>query len=119
MPDTVLPVQEDPEGRHQWRPDKDVAATFTDQLAGYLRDEISQGRLTGRLLSEPEMFKQYGVSRWVIREALDKLKTEGLLKAIPKRGTWVVPPEERRPEPLPGCRSDSCVTQGRVGRTKH
>lgn len=97
VPDTVLPVQEDPTGRRQWRPDKDVAATFTDQLAGYLRDEISQGRLTGKLPGEPEMTGLYGVSRWVIREALERLKGEGLLKAIPKRGTWVVPPGERRP----------------------
>jgi GntR family transcriptional repressor for pyruvate dehydrogenase complex len=77
------------------QPDPDLPETFTMQLLAELRARIADGRLAGRMPSEPAMAELYGVSRWVLREAIEQLKDKGLITSIARRGTWVVLPGRR------------------------
>lgn len=45
--------------------------------------------LPGAVLSENELMKEIGSSRTPIREALNRLEQEDLVKIVPKRGIWV------------------------------
>lgn len=90
---TVDPVSDDPP---TWQPDPELPETFTAQLVRELRARILDGRLrAGRLPKEPDMAGQFGVSRWTLREAVKRLSDEGLIKTVPRRGTFVVRPEDR------------------------
>jgi GntR family galactonate operon transcriptional repressor len=64
-----------------------------EQLVDMLGGDIINGRLQpGDLLpSEDVLLARYGVSRTVLREALNVLSGKGLLDARPKRGTMVRP----------------------------
>lgn len=61
------------------------------QIADDIRSQIVEGALRGndRLPSEPELMTDYGVSRIVVRQALDVLKTEGLIVKQQGRGSFV------------------------------
>lgn len=60
-------------------------------LAALLRREISKGalHLHDRLPSERRMAETYGVARNTVREALNKLETEGFVEIRPGSGTYV------------------------------
>lgn len=64
------------------------------QVASDLREKISTGHYpTGeRLPSERELVESYGVSRPTIREAVNVLRTEGIVTAEHGRGVFVRPP---------------------------
>lgn len=64
-----------------------------EQLVDMLGGDIISGRLQpGDLIpSEDVLLARYGVSRTVLREALNVLSGKGLLDARPKRGTVVRP----------------------------
>ncbi len=68
-----------------------------DQLYGQILDHILSGRLTegSRLPPETELCGMFGVSRPVVRQALQRLRADGLLRARQGAGTWVMarPPE--------------------------
>ena len=72
--------------------------SLPDRVAEVLSQEISQGALApgSRLPVEAELAARFGVSRPVIREALAKLKYEGLLDSRQGRGVTVVGPAGRR-----------------------
>ncbi|HVB74113.1 MAG TPA: GntR family transcriptional regulator [Ktedonobacteraceae bacterium] len=61
------------------------------QLKQALRDEIERGiyKPGDRLPSEPELIRQYGISRITVRQALDELETEGLIVRRHGKGTYV------------------------------
>lgn len=60
-------------------------------VARKLREIISQGYLKpGQQLVEVQLAKQFGVSRGVLREAMQRLTQEGLLLSRPNRGVFVV-----------------------------
>ena len=63
------------------------------QLADALRDDIQEGRLTGRVPSAASLALSFGVSRDTALRALAQLRAEGLTVAHRGRGTFV-----RRPE---------------------
>jgi GntR family transcriptional regulator len=67
------------------------------QLKQALRDEIERGTYKpgDRLPSEPELIRQYGISRITVRQALDELESEGLIVRRHGKGTYVA---ERRIE---------------------
>lgn len=68
-----------------------------ERIAGALRDQIEAGTLSpgDRLPTQQELSSTYGVSRNVVRLALDLLEAEGLIDRIQGGGSFV-----RRYQPL-------------------
>jgi DNA-binding GntR family transcriptional regulator len=65
-------------------------ATFASMVTERLRDSIVNGTLEpGWQLSEVELADGYGVSRGPVREAVQRLVQEGLLRSEPHRGVFV------------------------------
>lgn len=65
-------------------------ATFATLVTDQLRDSIVTGALEpGEQLSEVELAQRFGVSRGPVREALQRLIQEGLLRSEPHRGVTV------------------------------
>lgn len=59
-------------------------------IARTLRDSIARGRFTpGQQLLEQELSRQFGVSRGLLREAMQRLTQQGLLVSRPNRGVFV------------------------------
>ena len=64
---------------------------LSTDLAGKLRFEIlTESLRPDEKLTEQVICDKYGVSRTPVREALKNLETEGLIKMIPNRGSFVV-----------------------------
>ena len=68
------------------------------QLAGFLRDDIRGGRIQPgeKLPSEPELQREYGLSRGVVRQALEVLRGEGLVETVGRIGSRVRPRRDWR-----------------------
>jgi DNA-binding GntR family transcriptional regulator len=65
-------------------------ATYASMVTERLRDSIVTGSLApGSQLSEAELATRFGVSRGPVREALQRLIQEGLVRAEPHRGVFV------------------------------
>lgn len=65
--------------------------SLADEVADSLRDLILSGGLPpGDRLNEVRLAGELGISRGPLREALQQLRGEGLLRGIPRRGTFVV-----------------------------
>ncbi|WP_432002646.1 GntR family transcriptional regulator [Streptomyces sioyaensis] len=63
-----------------------------DRAYREIKERILSGRLPGGdLVSENEMAGQLGTSRTPVREALQRLQTEGWMRLYPKRGALIVP----------------------------
>jgi Transcriptional regulators len=64
---------------------------LSDQLYGQIFDRIASGQLNvgDKLPSENEICRQFGVSRPVVREALLRLRADGLVTAHQGLGTFV------------------------------
>ncbi|EPX81822.1 GntR family transcriptional regulator [Litoreibacter arenae] len=72
----------------EWKLDHSKAVS--PQLRNVLRTRIIRNDLRPMSrLSEPELAKEYGVSRQPVREAFITLVEEGLLEVRPQRGTYV------------------------------
>jgi DNA-binding GntR family transcriptional regulator len=69
--------------------DHDSPVPLWEQLAGKLRDEITAGRLTGRVPSAAALARAYSVSRDTALRALAQLADEGLTVGRRGRGTFV------------------------------
>ncbi len=66
--------------------------TRSQQLHEQLRQLINSTEPGGRLLTEPELARQLGVSRATLREAMRTFETQGLLRRRQGAGTFVVHP---------------------------
>lgn len=65
-------------------------------ISRVLREEILTGRLqAGSRLTEAELSSRFGVGRGLVREAVLKLSTQGLLISRPNRGAVVAPEAPR------------------------
>jgi GntR family transcriptional regulator, transcriptional repressor for pyruvate dehydrogenase complex len=66
---------------------------LSDQLADLLRERIERGELRpqDRLPTEQELADRHGVSRTVVREAVSRLKSMGLLVSRQGSGVYVAP----------------------------
>jgi DNA-binding GntR family transcriptional regulator len=72
---------------------------FADDFVPLLRNRILSGELEeGERLNEVKLAEQYGISRSPIREGLQALAAEGLVRLVPGRGAFVtaMTPEEVR-----------------------
>lgn len=74
---------------------KESPIPYHYQLRELLRDEITSGRwdVGERLPSEHEICETFELSRTTVREALDALVSEGLLRREKGRGTFVADPK--------------------------
>jgi DNA-binding GntR family transcriptional regulator len=89
-----------------------VQRTFSDQAADRLREAIRSGSLPpGSRLVERAIADRLGMSRIPVREAVQQLLDQGLVKKIPHRGTFVYAPERDEIEEISSLR---CVLEGFV-----
>ena len=72
-------------------------AGLPDRIADLLMEQITSGALAeGQILpTETELAKSFGVSRNVMREAIARLRFEGILDSRQGRGAMVLPLSER------------------------
>jgi GntR family transcriptional regulator len=75
--------------------DKEIPIPFHYQLRELLKGEIADGRwqVGDRLPSERELCDTFNLSRTTVREAIDALVDEGLLRRERGRGTFVAEPK--------------------------
>lgn len=79
--DTLIPVGE---------PSK--AEPAAQRAYAYTKERILRAELPGgHLFSEGDIAERLGISRTPVREAFQRLRSEGLLELYPKRGAVVVP----------------------------
>jgi DNA-binding GntR family transcriptional regulator len=65
-----------------------------DQILPQLRKDIVENRWkSGERLSEPQLCKEFGVSRTPLRQALKTLEVEGLVRLVPHVGAVVTDPD--------------------------
>jgi GntR family transcriptional repressor for pyruvate dehydrogenase complex len=70
-------------------------ARLADQVAATLETEIRSGRLAEgeKLPTEQSLVQQFGVSRTVVREAISRLRSLGLVDARQGSGMFVIKPD--------------------------
>jgi GntR family transcriptional regulator len=75
--------------------DKEIPIPYHYQLRELLRGEIVAGRwaVEERFPSERELCETFGLSRTTVREAIDALVNEGLLRRVQGLGTFVAAPK--------------------------
>jgi GntR family transcriptional repressor for pyruvate dehydrogenase complex len=73
--------------------------SLADQLADQLRQQVEGGRLRvgDRLPTEAQLCATHGVSRSVVREAVHRLKSHGLVTSRQGSGVYVNAPPVHRP----------------------
>jgi len=65
---------------------------LVEDIAAHLSDEIIEGKIQpGQQIIEADLQRTLGVSRAPLREALLKLEGQGLVKIIPRKGTFIRP----------------------------
>jgi GntR family transcriptional repressor for pyruvate dehydrogenase complex len=69
-----------------------MTTTLAQRVVAGLKDKILAGDLPPghKLPSEAELIDEYGVSRTVVREAVTRLRAEGLLETFQGRGSFVL-----------------------------
>jgi GntR family transcriptional regulator len=67
------------------------------QLAATLRERIARGDFDATFPTEAELTARYGVSRHTVREAVARLRADGMLERQRGRGTWVTRPTLEQP----------------------
>ncbi|MFP8965367.1 amidohydrolase family protein [Pokkaliibacter sp. CJK22405] len=72
--------------------------SLTDEIAYHLEQKIRQGEISAgqKLPSETQLRQQFSVSRNVIREALARLKSNGLIESRQGSGAFVLPAESHQ-----------------------
>lgn len=88
-----------------------VSAGLADRVVSGIKDQILAGDLApgAKLPSESDLVGTYGVSRTVAREAVTRLRAEGLVETFQGRGSFVL----AVPEPSPFALESSAI------RTQH
>lgn len=86
-----------PTEQHTMAPPRDIlgrAPSLADTLALRLKDEIVSGRLRPgeKLATEQQISETYGVSRPIVREAIGRLKHDGLVVTRQGAGAFVADP---------------------------
>jgi len=69
-------------------------APINDQILPHLRKGIVENRWkSGERLSEPQLCREFGISRTPLRQALKTLEAEGLVQLVPHVGAVVTAPD--------------------------
>ena len=77
----------------------EVGAPLSDQIYGHLRTAIVVGNIEqGALIQEPLVAIHFGVSRTPVREALLRLRSDGLVVIKKQSGTFIAPINPARVE---------------------
>jgi GntR family transcriptional repressor for pyruvate dehydrogenase complex len=73
--------------------------SLSDKVARDLLQKIESGESPPgtKLPTEPELSKQFGVSRTVVREAISRLKNEGMVDSQQGSGVYVSEQSQLRP----------------------
>jgi GntR family transcriptional regulator len=66
------------------------------RLANILRERVANGRYKRRFPTENELIAEFGMSRYAVRSAMQRLESDGQIHRQPGRGTTVV--ERSAPE---------------------
>lgn len=76
-----------------------MSTSLAQKVVAGLKDKIFAGELPPghKLPSEPELIEEFGVSRTVVREAVTRLRAEGLVETFQGRGSFVL----AVPQPTP------------------
>ena len=70
--------------------------TLREKILTVIRQAICNGQLKpGEKVGEPELAKQFGISRTPIREAFRQLESEGYLQVVPRKGVVVAELSQR------------------------
>lgn len=96
------------------RPAVEAPRGLASELADVLRGRILSGELdTGaQVPTEAALSDEFGVSRTVVREALQHLRASGLVESFQGRGTFVLAvPKERTGGPLDGVHSRAEIVE--------
>lgn len=69
-----------------------MTTTLAHRVVAGLKDKVLSGELApgARLPSETELVEEFGVSRTVVREAVTRLRAEGLVETFQGRGSFVL-----------------------------
>ena len=69
-----------------------MTTTLAQRVVAGLKDKILAGDLPpgDKLPSEAELIEEFGVSRTVVREAVTRLRAEGLVETFQGRGSFVL-----------------------------
>ena len=68
------------------------ASTLDAEVLDQVRDAIVTGKIPpGRRINHLRTARQLGVSRGPVRAAMAKLAQEGLVKNVPRRGSFTTP----------------------------
>jgi DNA-binding GntR family transcriptional regulator len=71
-------------------PKAELSISTAEQIRLQIEESINAGKfLPGDALDEGALAKQFGVSRTPVREAILQLSAQGLLKVVPRSGTYV------------------------------
>jgi DNA-binding FadR family transcriptional regulator len=91
--ETVAPAGK--AGHLEKSPNKVMRLGLPAQVAGFIREQVVRGALKpgDRLPTEQEFAAEHGVSRAVIREAVAKLRHEGLVVSRQGLGVFVASPD--------------------------
>lgn len=76
-----------------------ITQSLPEKLVIAIRADIASGRYSvgSKLPIEPELCAHYGVSRTVLREAMSRMKSDGLIDTQQGRGSFVMAPSARNP----------------------
>lgn len=74
--------------------DRASPVPYYEQLFAILRDRIGSGEIPdgGKLPSELELSRDFGLSRATVRQTMSKLETDGLARRVARRGMFAGPP---------------------------
>ena len=91
---------------------------YYHQISAILRDKVANGEFIAdeRLPSEEQLQTMFGVSRATVRQALQALEHEGLIKRLPGKGSFVAASENAVAEVKMTCLLEDLIALGIPGR---
>ena len=74
-----------------------MGSALSDTAYAYIEEKLARRAFrAGQKVSEHRLARELGISRTPVREAIDRLKNEGLLVQLASSGTFAVEPTRRQ-----------------------